>query len=136
MIIGWFCKMSFLLSRKLPFQEKHVAQQASILGNLEDFGVIKSSVGSKEADSQGFCSDDSNFVHAVVEFGAGRGYLTQMLADCYGFDRIFLVERKSYKLKVSCVEFCIALFMRRNIYCNRMKFKLEMLCTLSALIDL
>lgn len=87
------------VDRKLPFQEKHVAQQASILGNLEDFGVIKSSVGSKEADSQGFCSDDSNFVHAVVEFGAGRGYLTQMLADCYGFDRVFLVERKSYKLK-------------------------------------
>nr|TKS17851.1 hypothetical protein D5086_0000009300 [Populus alba] len=87
------------VDRKLPFQEKHVAQQASILGNLEDFGVIKSSLGSKEADSQGFCSDDSNFVHAVVEFGAGRGYLTQMLADCYGFDRVFLVERKSYKLK-------------------------------------
>ncbi|KAJ6710662.1 TRNA:M(4)X MODIFICATION ENZYME TRM13-like protein [Salix koriyanagi] len=62
------------VDRKLPFQEKHVAQQASILGNLEDFGVIKSSVGR-------------------------RGYLTQMLADCYGFDTVFLVERKSYKLK-------------------------------------
>ncbi|KAJ6334330.1 hypothetical protein OIU76_008174 [Salix suchowensis] len=87
------------VDRKLPFQEKHVAQQASILGNLEDFGVIKSSVGSKEGDNQGFCSDNSNSVHAVVEFGAGRGYLTQMLADCYGFDTVFLVERKSYKLK-------------------------------------
>ncbi|KAJ6404040.1 hypothetical protein OIU84_012270 [Salix udensis] len=87
------------VDRKLPFQEKHVAQQASILGNLEDFGVINSSVGSKEADNQGFCSDNSNSVHAVVEFGAGRGYLTQMLADCYGFDTVFLVERKSYKLK-------------------------------------
>ncbi|KAJ6729317.1 hypothetical protein OIU85_020257 [Salix viminalis] len=87
------------VDRKLPFQEKHVAQQASILGNLEDFGVIKSSVGSKEGDNQGFCSENSNSVHAVVEFGAGRGYLTQMLADCYGFDTVFLVERKSYKLK-------------------------------------
>jgi hypothetical protein len=38
---------------------------------------------------------------AVVEFGAGRGYLTQMLADCYGIKNIFLVERRSYKLKVS-----------------------------------
>ncbi|CAK7348513.1 unnamed protein product [Dovyalis caffra] len=87
------------VDRKLPFQEKHVAQQASILGNLEDFGVIKSSVGSKGTDSQGFYGDNSNCVHAVVEFGAGRGYLTQMLADCYGIDRVFLVERKAYKLK-------------------------------------
>lgn len=37
---------------------------------------------------------------AVVEFGAGRGYLTQMLADCYGVRKVFLVERRSYKLKV------------------------------------
>lgn len=35
----------------------------------------------------------------MVEFGAGRGYLTQVLADCYGFNKVFLVERKSYKLK-------------------------------------
>lgn len=39
-------------------------------------------------------------VSAVVEFGAGRGYLTQMLADCYGIKKVLLVERKSYKLKV------------------------------------
>ncbi|CAA6662161.1 unnamed protein product [Spirodela intermedia] len=36
---------------------------------------------------------------AVVEFGAGRGYLTQMLADCYGIRGVYLVERRSYKLK-------------------------------------
>lgn len=40
-------------------------------------------------------------VSAVVEFGAGRGYLTQMLADCYGIKKVLLVERKAYKLKVS-----------------------------------
>lgn len=67
-------------------------QQASILGNLEEFGVLRNSVS---------FGDDDKVVPAVVEFGAGRGYLTQMLADCYGIERVFLVERKSYKLKVS-----------------------------------
>ncbi|XP_023734899.1 tRNA:m(4)X modification enzyme TRM13 isoform X2 [Lactuca sativa] len=75
--------------RKIPFQEKHVIQQASILGNLEKLGAIKS------------CSSVGEQLHspAVVEFGAGRGYLTQMLADCYGVSKVFLIERKSYKLK-------------------------------------
>ncbi|XVF80746.1 hypothetical protein PTKIN_Ptkin15bG0099800 [Pterospermum kingtungense] len=82
-------------NRKLPFQEKHVTQQASILGNLEEFGVLKSSVGKERCE----LNENSNGVPAVVEFGAGRGYLTQMLADCYGIRRVFLVERKSYKLK-------------------------------------
>ncbi|XP_002515211.2 tRNA:m(4)X modification enzyme TRM13 [Ricinus communis] len=82
------------IDSKLPFQEKHVKQQAAILGNLEDFGVLKSTLGNKVCDD-----DNANCVPAVVEFGAGRGYLTQMLADCYGIKRVFLVERKSYKLK-------------------------------------
>lgn len=76
-------------------------QQASILGNLEEFGVLKNDVGREQYDSQGACEDDKKGVPAVIEFGAGRGYLTQMLADCYGIKRVFLVERKSYKLKVS-----------------------------------
>lgn len=77
-------------------------QQASILGNLEEFGILKSSTGAETWDCDGSSGDD-NVVPAVVEFGAGRGYLTQMLADCYGIQRVFLVERKSYKLKVSSV---------------------------------
>ncbi|XP_063945863.1 uncharacterized protein LOC108211136 isoform X2 [Daucus carota subsp. sativus] len=91
------------IDRKLPFQEKHVLQQASILGNLEDVGVIKpSGAGGTQknqscANGNGSCVDDD--IPAVVEFGAGRGYLTQMLADCYGIKKVFLVERKSYKLK-------------------------------------
>ncbi|XP_021769971.1 tRNA:m(4)X modification enzyme TRM13 homolog [Chenopodium quinoa] len=72
--------------RKLPYQEKHVRQQASILGNLEDFGVL----------SEQYCQSD---LSAVVEFGAGRGYLTQILADSYGINKVYLVERKAYKLK-------------------------------------
>lgn len=90
--------------RKLPFQEKHVLQQASILGNLEEFGILKNSgrhISSGNIPSDGPSGDDDDHVPAVVEFGAGRGYLTQMLADCYGIKKVFLVERKSYKLKVS-----------------------------------
>lgn len=97
----------------MPFQEKHVLQQASILGNLEDIGVIKpSGAGGTQnnqscANGNGSCVDDD--IPAVVEFGAGRGYLTQMLADCYGIKKVFLVERKSYKLKVC--EFVVKLIM-------------------------
>lgn len=90
------------VDRKIPFQEKHVKQQASILGHLEDFEVLRSCVDGEQcgcADSEGNDNDDGNSVPAVVEFGAGRGYLTQMLADCYGVRKVFLVERKSYKLK-------------------------------------
>ncbi|XP_065638102.1 uncharacterized protein LOC112019213 [Quercus suber] len=87
------------IDRKLPFQEKHVIQQASILGNLEEFGVLKNAIGREQCDCEEASDDEKNGVSAVVEFGAGRGYLTQMLADCYGIKRVFLVERKSYKLK-------------------------------------
>ncbi|KAJ1418384.1 S-adenosyl-L-methionine-dependent methyltransferase [Sesbania bispinosa] len=88
--------------RKLPFQEKHIMQQASILGNLENFGVLKNSLGRKPSECE--CEkpvegEEEDGVPAVIEFGAGRGYLTQMLADCYGINRVFLVERKAYKLK-------------------------------------
>ena len=89
--------------RKTPFQEKHVIQQASILGNLEKLGALKPSYSSS--------SVGEGEQLAVVEFGAGRGYLTQMLADCYGVSKVFLIERKSYKLKVSGVKspsyFCL-----------------------------
>ncbi|PKA52693.1 tRNA guanosine-2'-O-methyltransferase TRM13 [Apostasia shenzhenica] len=92
------------IDSKIPYQEKHVLQQASILGNMERFRILHSP---KEkliglAHKEGMEEDNSAWnddVPAVVEFGAGRGYLTQMLADSYGIHRIFLVERKSYKLK-------------------------------------
>ncbi|KAJ4844780.1 hypothetical protein Tsubulata_003493 [Turnera subulata] len=87
------------VDRKLPFQEKHVVQQASILGNLEEIGVLSSSALREHSDQGGAFVHNPKCVPAVVEFGAGRGYLTQMLADCYGIEKVFLVERKSYKLK-------------------------------------
>lgn len=104
-----FYKRRIFVCRKLPFQEKHVMQQASILGNLEEFGVFKNDVGREQCGSEGAYEGEKNGVPAVVEFGAGRGYLTQMLADCYGIQRVFLVERKSYKLKVSCLDFRLLL---------------------------
>ncbi|KAJ7973125.1 tRNA:m(4)X modification enzyme TRM13-like [Quillaja saponaria] len=88
------------VERKIPFQEKHVMQQASILGNLEKFGVLKNSVEkSTSGCEEELHKDNNNDIPVVVEFGAGRGYLTQLLADCYGIKRVFLVERKAYKLK-------------------------------------
>lgn len=90
-----------MFGRKLPFQEKHVLQQGSILGNLEEIGALKRCNKYLECCESDLEDKDDNSVSAVVEFGAGRGYLTQMLADCYGIKKVYLVERKSYKLKVS-----------------------------------
>ncbi|KAG5023006.1 hypothetical protein JHK85_019348 [Glycine max] len=85
---------------KLPFQEKHIMQQASIVGNLENFGVLKNSLRRNQSECVEPVEKKEKDVLAVIEFGAGRGYLTQMLADCYGIKKVFLVERKAYKLKV------------------------------------
>lgn len=85
--------------RKVPYQEKHVAQQASIVGNMEAFGLLR------KGGAEVVCGENvAVSAQAVVEFGAGRGYLTQVLVDCYGIKSVFLVERRSYKLKVSTSE--------------------------------
>lgn len=102
--------------RQLPYQEKHVAQQVSIIGNMEVFWIIKkpeepsvSSVHEEGMESGGRHRDEGESP-AVIEFGAGRGYLTHMLADCYEMKKIILVERRSYKLKVSISLFLPLLF--------------------------
>nr|CAB3492597.1 unnamed protein product [Digitaria exilis] len=82
------------IDRKVPYQEKHVAQQASIVGNMEAFGLLR------KGGAEVVCGENvAVSAQAVVEFGAGRGYLTQVLVDCYGIKSVFLVERRSYKLK-------------------------------------
>ncbi|WVZ61144.1 hypothetical protein U9M48_011062 [Paspalum notatum var. saurae] len=83
------------VDRKVPYQEKHVVQQASIVGNMEAFGLLWRG-GTEVVDRESAAVSDHQ---AVVEFGAGRGYLTQVLVDCYGIRNVFLVERRSYKLK-------------------------------------
>lgn len=110
----------YAVFRKLPFQEKHVLQQASILGNLEEFGVLRSDGAvtvRKQLEDNG-SSVYGNDVPAVVEFGAGRGYLTQMLADCYGINKVILVERRSYKLKV-CIFGLPTVVHHVGFYCCR-----------------
>lgn len=85
------------VDRRIPFQVKHVVQQASMLGNMESFGLLRSpnayAAGKEKAPSH------SNAEPVFVEFGAGRGYLAHMLADCYEAQNIVLVERRSYKFK-------------------------------------
>lgn len=70
------------------------------MGNLENFGVLKNSLRRNQSECVEPVEKKEKDVLAVIEFGAGRGYLTQMLADCYGIKKVFLVERKAYKLKV------------------------------------
>ncbi|KAG6547869.1 hypothetical protein Mapa_010689 [Marchantia paleacea] len=81
--------------RRLPFQEKHVSQQASMLGNFEAFGLLKRDDNDDDATKLGGDRES----RAFVEFGAGRGYLSQMLCDSYGVSSVVLVERKAYKYK-------------------------------------
>jgi tRNA:m4X modification enzyme len=84
----------------VPYQEKHVIQQASILGNIESFGILQKQTNEVAPETEDRKPEVRNVDLAVVEFGAGRGYLTQMLADCYNIRKVILVERRSYKLKV------------------------------------
>lgn len=107
--------MDMLSGRQVPYQEKHVTQQVSIIGNMEAFGIIRkpeeSSANVTCVEGMEFNGGNQDDVEnlAVVEFGAGRGYLTHMLADCYEMKKIFLIERRSYKLKVSVIVFHIIL---------------------------
>nr|CAD1821890.1 unnamed protein product [Ananas comosus var. bracteatus] len=83
------------IDRRLPYQEKHVVQQASILGNMEAFGLIGKKIevvrenGNENSEGSDLLNGEEGVVPAVVEFGAGRGYLAQMLADCYGVKKLF-----------------------------------------------
>ncbi|CAA0393112.1 unnamed protein product [Arabidopsis thaliana] len=113
----WFNKE---IDRKLPFQEKHVLQQGSILGNLEEIGVLKRCNINVECCESDLEEKDDNTAPAVVEFGAGRGYLTQMLADCYGIKKVYLVERKSYKLKADR-----SLRQKESLVLERMRIDIE-----------
>ncbi|KAM7276817.1 hypothetical protein ACFE04_018683 [Oxalis oulophora] len=108
------------MDRKIPFQKKHVVQQASILGNLEEFGVLKSCVLGDQCVDEKSSEQKGDGVPAVVEFGAGRGYLTQTLADCYGIKKVFLVERNSYKLKADR-----SLRQIENVVVERLRIDIE-----------
>ena len=96
--------------RRVPYQEKHAMQQVSLLGNLEVFGLLDhppcslhdGDVGTSRQDTEDGPSQFNKVVkqRAILELGAGRGYLSHMLCDCYPVHRVVMVERRSYKFKV------------------------------------
>ncbi|KAI3899013.1 hypothetical protein MKW92_011243 [Papaver armeniacum] len=87
------------VERKVSYQGKHV-QHASIMGNLEEVRLSSE--------------------YAVVEFGAGRGYLSHGLAQCYGMRNIVMIERGCYKLEVDG-----RLKKEQNMIVERLKIDIE-----------
>ncbi|EFJ11659.1 hypothetical protein SELMODRAFT_125891 [Selaginella moellendorffii] len=87
----WLCSN---VDRRHPMQEKHISQQASMLGNLEEIGLLR-----RRNDESFGDTDRGRNEECFIEFGAGRGYLSHMLSDCYAADNVILVERRSYKFK-------------------------------------
>jgi tRNA:m4X modification enzyme len=74
--------------RRVPYQEKHAVQQASLLGNMEAFGLLEKLNEEEFANRGSAPSETTSASHAakqraIVELGAGRGYLSHMLCDCY-----------------------------------------------------
>jgi tRNA:m4X modification enzyme len=66
----------------LPFNNKHGAQHASLIGNMSTFGLFKH-------------PKDTMF----IEFGAGKGYLTNALAALVsGADHLVMMDNQKFKL--------------------------------------
>ncbi|KAK9832324.1 hypothetical protein WJX74_006219 [Apatococcus lobatus] len=64
-----------------PYSEKHARQQASIVGNMQQFSLTEIPA----------C--------AYIEFGAGKGYLSSMLADTTDVQTLALVDSQSFRFK-------------------------------------
>ena len=96
----WYELMDLDGCRRLPYQEKHAVQQASLLGNLEAYGLLEDTHAGKVAALASALDHEKKQQRAIVELGAGRGYLSQMLCDCYSVNKVLMVERRSYKFKV------------------------------------
>ena len=65
-----------------PYSVKHASQQASIVGNMRRAGLLQNP---RET--------------VYVEFGAGKGYLSSMLADCSGAEKVVMLDRRGFKTK-------------------------------------
>jgi tRNA:m4X modification enzyme len=68
---------------------------------LESFGLLNTKNGETADDRNASANTGNKSNFAVVELGAGRGYLSHMLCDCYNVQNVVMVERRSYKFKVS-----------------------------------
>lgn len=95
LILPWLILTWTYGCRRVPYQEKHAVQQASLLGNMEAFGLLENASASAKQ-------------RAIVELGAGRGYLSQMLSDCYTVHKVVMVERRAYKFKVLITSICFS----------------------------
>jgi hypothetical protein len=87
-------------------------QQASLLGNMEAFGLLEKLKEEEFANRGSAPSETTSASHAakqraIVELGAGRGYLSHMLCDCYSVHKVVMIERRAYKFKVLRLEHCI-----------------------------
>lgn len=69
-------------NKELPFSVKHARQQASIVGHMLRRGLLD---GAAET--------------AYLEFGAGAGYLSLMLAACCDARTLVLVDSGTFRLK-------------------------------------
>ncbi len=67
-----------------PFSLKHATQQASMVGNMQHAGLLANAAAT-----------------TYVEFGAGKGYLSSMLADCCGgtVGGLVMMDRRGFRGK-------------------------------------
>ena len=79
-----------------PYREKHASQYASILGNVRRYGLLPDVT--KEGNGEG---EKGLEIPAVVELGAGKGWLSFMLAECWGpaIKSIVLVDNRGFQNK-------------------------------------
>ena len=75
-------------------------QQASMLGNMEKFGLLSQRNDVVKDFGSSHCNGELKEKPVFIEFGAGRGYLAHMLADCYEAKRLIFIDRRPYKFKV------------------------------------
>lgn len=66
-----------------PYSRKHAQQQASIAGNMKRKGLM--------------FPPDSGVTY--VELGAGTGYLSLCLTECFGINKVALVDMNGFRLK-------------------------------------
>lgn len=106
LLLSWLNSAWVYGCRRVPYQEKHALQQASLLGNMEAFGLLESFDEEDFARRASAPAETTTSVRpavkqrSIVELGAGRGYLSHMLCDCYTVHKVVMVERRAYKFKV------------------------------------
>ncbi|CAG9463823.1 unnamed protein product [Pedinophyceae sp. YPF-701] len=83
------CEPYMKPDRLRAFNERHAKQQASIAAHLADSGLLT---------LRGSASG-GNGVGAIVELGAGKGYLSQMIVDMCFVDTVVLVDNAAFRLK-------------------------------------